>query len=93
MCLRNSDRVCGRCKERNVAQVPLKIYLMDYGTKWYGNVDALRKLANGCPLCMLAAKMNADDFYPDYERWRDFDYQKEVDRDIEEHKDPNEIPF
>ena len=93
LCLRNPERVCGSCKELKVEQHPLSFYSEDIGL-WYHDVDALRKLAQGCPLCMLAAKMavDADMYSNDEDRWNDFDYAAEVKR-VELAKYPDEIPF
>ncbi len=94
MCLRNPDRVCGKCKELGVDQHPLNFY-RDGDYDWYGDTDLLRKLANGCPLCMLAAKIAADEGADSDEKWRNFDYQAEVKRCEEEHaaKHLEDIPF
>ncbi len=81
-------------KELGVEQRPL-IWYRDNEDMWYGDVDFLRKVAQGCPLCMLAAKMDADRNIDDYERWQDFDYQAEVKRGEDEYaaKHPDDIPF
>jgi hypothetical protein len=92
MCLRNPERVCGLCKDLKVEQRPLSFYNEDIGL-WYHDVNALRKLANGCPLCMLAAKMavDADMYFNDEDRWNDFDYAAEVKR-VELEKYPDGMP-
>jgi hypothetical protein len=93
LCLRNPERVCGSCKDLKVEQKPLSFYSVDVGL-WYHDVDALRNLANGCPLCMLAAKMAVDSemYSNDEDRWTDFDYRAEVKR-VEDAKYPDGIPF
>ena len=94
MCLKNPDRVCGKCKELGVEQHSSSWY-RDNEEMWYGDADLLRKVAQGCPLCMLAAKMDSDEGLADYERWQDFDYQAEVKRCEDEYaaKHPYDIPF
>ena len=91
MCLRNPRRICEKCKELGVEQRPLDYFFEDIES-WYGDVDELRKMANGCPLCMLAAKMDADAYVAYYDKWTDFDYKAEVDR-IEKDKYPDGMPF
>ena len=95
MCLRNPDRTCGKCKHLGVVQRPLSWFRNEDIDSWYGDADLLRKAAQGCPLCMLAAKMDADGGLCDYEKWTDFDYKAEVKRCEEEYaaKHPNDIPF
>jgi hypothetical protein len=85
MCLRNPERVCGKCKELGVEQKPLSFYLATDIDQWYGDLGGFRKLANGCPLCMLAAKMATDKTLCDYEKWHEFDYKAEVKRCEEEY--------
>jgi hypothetical protein len=94
MCLRNPERVCGKCKELGVEQRPLGFYSEELST-WYGDADALREIAHGCPLCMLAAKIAADEEVADYEKWTDFDYKAEVKRCEEDYaaKHPEDVPF
>ena len=100
MCLKNPDRVCGACKERNLLQRPLQFFLDHPAARlnpsigdWYGDVDKLREMAQGCPLCMLAAKMAMDDEIGRQEgKWTDFDYNKEMERwRLEAY--PSGIPF
>jgi len=93
LCLKNPDRVCGKCKELGVIQHPLSYYLDDESGCWYGDVDELRKIAQGCPLCMLSAKMAVDEEYKGEEQWTNFDYSAEVDRLVKEKYLDGEIPF
>ena len=67
--------MCGKCKELHIEQRPLSYYLGDECECWYGDAAALRRVAQGCPLCMLAAKIAADKGMWEDEKWRDFDYQ------------------
>ena len=90
LCLKNPDRVCISCKDLGVTQKPPSAYSDCYD--WYGDVDALRTLAQGCPVCMLAAKMEADVGLDPEERWMTFDYAAEKKR-IEQEKWPGGIPF
>lgn len=92
MCLKNPERVCGKCKELGVTQHPLSFYLDDESGCWYGDIVELRKVSQGCPLCMLAAKIAVDESTWDEEKWTDFDYAAEVDR-LEKEKYPDGIPF
>lgn len=92
LCLKNPDRVCGKCKEHGLTQHPLSYYLDEDTESWYGDIDTLRRLAQGCPLCMLAAKMAVDKDMWDEEKWTDFDYAEEVKR-FELEKFPDGIPF
>ena len=73
-----------------MTQLPPSAYSDCYD--WYGDVDALRTLAQGCPVCMLAAKMEADVGLDPEERWMTFDYAAEKKR-IEQEKWPGGIPF
>lgn len=51
-CCKNAARVCGMCREAELEQQPSE--LLD-ATLADGGLDALRKIAAGCPACMLAA--------------------------------------
>jgi hypothetical protein len=93
LCLKNPDRVCGMCKELGVTQRPLSYYESDeLSGYWYGDVDELRKAAQGCPLCMLAAKMAVDPALSGEDRWVTFDYEAEMKR-VEQEKWHDGIPF
>ncbi len=93
LCLKNPDRKCMSCKDLGVVQLPLSFYLEDdHVSCWYFNTNELRRLAQGCPLCMLAAKIAVDAITDRDERWREFDYQAEVKR-VELEKYPDGIPF
>ncbi len=94
MCLKNPERVCGKCKELGVEQQSLEHFRASED-QWYGDTDVLREIAQGCPICMLAAKIDADKSLYREDRWRDFDYEAEVKRCEEESaaKHPVDIPF
>lgn len=81
LCLKNPDRNCMSCKDLDVMQRPLSFYTEeDTVPLWYFDTDKLRDFAQGCPLCMLAAKIAVDAITDRDERWRDFDYKAEVER-------------
>lgn len=53
-CTNRPDRVCGMCSQEGheQAQTPLNALIP---LAVAGDIDGLRKAANGCPACMLAA--------------------------------------
>lgn len=60
-CCRNPGRVCRMCVRGECAPLPLPEL-----AEHIHNIDALRKAADGCPACMLAAVMQ---FVPRQQPW------------------------
>lgn len=54
-CSRNPNRVCRMCIREDMEQKPIGV-LVD-ALVGRATVDELRKVANGCPACMLAARI------------------------------------
>jgi len=54
-CARNPHRKCGYCKAGGLKQQPMKDLIEALGDGQKEGLDRLRDLANGCPMCILAA--------------------------------------
>jgi len=57
-CTANPDRVCGFCVRAEEMQAPMAALiaaLTSCGRDWEAGVKVVRKVANACPACMLAA--------------------------------------
>ena len=72
-CIRNPQRYCGLCNDQPTDALPT-IELIKHLEA--GGLEQLRKAADGCPACILAALVQYREANPD-EGWIDFDYRKE----------------
>lgn len=63
-CVKNPDRTCGMCERYELGQRTadeilnsLNIAARLSGIEWDYDVEGLRDMARGCPMCMLAVTM------------------------------------
>lgn len=72
-CTNNPDRVCRMCKFADLEQKPIGELTTTYAQQGW---KALRELAGGCPVCILAGERQAHSLggamesRPDSENWR-----------------------
>lgn len=59
-CVKNPDRICGMCERYELGQrtaedilTSLNVASRLSGTEWDYDVEGLRSMSRGCPMCML----------------------------------------
>jgi hypothetical protein len=79
-CIKNPLRYCGFCEKGELHPAPLPELVAELVA--HGDIEALKKAADGCPACVLSAivqsKVQRKPEDGDDGNWIQFDYKKEV---------------